>query len=102
MAIDQKKLHRLVESIASGKFKSEEEMLTTIINEIVGNENLEMTGGRIWKLNEKTETYKLLYQTGKVEKIDPTFEIDVHRYPILDLIAKERTIIGKESISTLR
>ncbi len=29
MAIDQKKLHRLVESIASGKFKTEEEMLTT-------------------------------------------------------------------------
>ena len=102
MSIDQKKLHRLVESIASGKFKAEEEMLITTINEIVGNENIDITGGRIWKLNEQTESYKLLYQTGKIEKIDTKFQIDIHRYAILDLIAKQRTILGNETISTLR
>ncbi|MCW8823563.1 MAG: serine/threonine-protein phosphatase, partial [Ignavibacteriaceae bacterium] len=83
MAIDQKKLHRLVESIASGKFKTEEEMLITTVNEIVGNENIDVTGGRIWKLSEQTETYSLLYQTGKIEKIDTKFQIDIHRYPLL-------------------
>lgn len=102
MAIDQKKLHRLVESIASGKFKTEEEMLITTINEIVGNENIDITGGRIWKLNEQSETYKLLYQTGKIEKIDSNFQIDINRYPILDLIAKQRTILSQETISSLR
>lgn len=102
MSIDQKKLHRLVESIASGKFKTEEEMLITTINEIVGNEAIDITGGRIWKLNTQTETYHLLYQTGKIGKIDTTFQIDIHRYPILDLIAKQRTILGKETISALR
>jgi len=102
MAIDQKKLHRLVESIASGKYKTEEEMLITTINEIVGNENIDVTGGRIWKLNEQSETYRLLYQTGKIEKIDTKFQIDINRYPILDLIAKQRTIVGNETISTLR
>ena len=102
MPIDQKKLHRLVESIASGKFKTEEEMLITTINEIVGNENIDVTGGRIWKLNTQTETYQLLYQTGNIGKIDTSFQIDIHRYAILDLIAKQRTILGKETISTLR
>jgi sigma-B regulation protein RsbU (phosphoserine phosphatase) len=102
MPIDQKKLHRLVESIASGKFKTEEEMLITTVNEIVGNENIDVTGGRIWKLNEQSETYQLLYQTGKIEKIDTKFQIDIHRYTILDLIAKQRTILAKETISTLR
>ena len=102
MAIDQKKLHRLVESIASGKFKTEEEMLITTVNEIVGNENIDITGGRIWKLNEQAETYSLLYQTGKIEKIDTKFEIDIHRYQILDLIAKQRTILGNETINALR
>ena len=102
MPIDQKKLHKLVESIASGKFKTEEEMLITTINEIVGNEAIDITGGRIWKLNTQTETYHLLYQTGKIGKIDTTFQIDIHRYPILDLIAKQRTILGKETISALR
>ncbi|MDZ7624950.1 MAG: PP2C family protein-serine/threonine phosphatase [Ignavibacteriaceae bacterium] len=102
MPIDQKKLHRLVESIASGKFKTEEEMLITTIDEIVGNEAIDITGGRIWKLNTQTETYHLLYQTGKIGKIDTAFQIDIHRYPILDLIAKQRTILGKETISALR
>lgn len=102
MAIDQKKLHRLVESIASGKFKTEEEMLITTINEIVGNESIDVTGGRIWKLNTQTETYQLLYQTGNIGKIDPDFQIDIYRYPILDLISKQRTILGKETISALR
>ena len=102
MAIDQKKLHRLVESIASGKFKTEAEMLITTVDEIVGNEDIDITGGRIWKLNEKDSTYTLLYQTGKIEKIDTKFQIDIYRYPILDLIAKQRTILGKETISTLR
>ncbi|MCW8816810.1 MAG: serine/threonine-protein phosphatase, partial [Ignavibacteriaceae bacterium] len=79
-----------------------EEMLITTVNEIVGNENIDVTGGRIWKLSEQTETYSLLYQTGKIEKIDTKFQIDIHRYPLLDLIAKQRTILGKETISTLR
>jgi len=102
MPIDQKKLHKLVESIASGKFKTEEEMLTKTVDEIVDNENIDVTGGRIWKLNERAETYKLLYQTGNIEKIDTKFQIDIHRYQILDLIAEQRTIIGKETISALR
>ena len=102
MPIDQKKLHKLVESIASGKFKTEEEMLIKTVDEIVGNENIDVTGGRIWKLNERAETYKLLYQTGNIEKIDAKFQIDIHRYQILDLIAEQRTIIGKETISALR
>jgi len=102
MALDQKKLHKLVESIASGKSKTEEEMLITTVDEIVGNESIDINGGRIWKLNARTETYRLLYQTGNLEKIDSKFQIDIHRYPILDLIAKQRTILGKETISTLR
>ena len=44
MAIDQRKLHKLVESIASGKFKKEEEMLITTMNEIVGNESIGING----------------------------------------------------------
>lgn len=102
MAIDQKKLHRLVESITSGKFKTEEELLINAVNEIVENEEIDITGGRIWKLNEQTETYSLLYQTGKIDKIDTKFQIDINRYSILNLIAKQRTILGKETISTLR
>lgn len=100
--MDQRKLHKLVETIASGKFKTEEEMLINTVNGIVAKEDINIIGGRIWMLNEQGKTYTLLYQTGKIEKIDEKFEVDIKRYAILDLIARERTILGTETISTLR
>ncbi len=100
--MDHRKLHKLVETIASGKFNSEEEMLISTIDGIVANENIDVTGGRIWKLGETKKSYKLLYQTDNIGKIDKSFRIDITRYKILDLIAKERTILGNETISALR
>jgi hypothetical protein len=75
MAIDQKKLHKLVESIASGKFKTEEEMLIKTVDEIVGNENIDVTGGRIWKLNERAETYKLYIKPGTSKRLMRNFRL---------------------------
>ena len=99
--MNQKKLHKLVESIASKDFSSENELLISVLNQIVKNENIEVTGGRIWKLNEENRSYKIIYQTGNFEKLNPGFEIKVDKYPIFDLIAKERTILGNETNQVL-
>jgi len=95
--MNQKKLHKLVESIASKDFYSEQELLISVINQIIKNEDIEVTGGRIWKLDIDRKTYKILYQKGNFEKINPGFEIKVDKYPIFNLIAKERTILGDET-----
>ncbi|MBT8378755.1 MAG: serine/threonine-protein phosphatase [Ignavibacteria bacterium] len=100
--MDQRKLHKLVETIASGKFKSAEDMLINTVEGIIANENIDVTGGRIWKLDESKKSYKLLYQIGNIEKIDSSFRIDITRYKVLDLVAKQRTILGKETITALR
>lgn len=100
--MDQKKLHKLVETIASGKFESEKDMLITTINKIVDNENIDITGGRIWKLDEKKRAYTILYQTGKVDRIREDFKLKIDDYPIFDLITKERTILGHETNEVLR
>jgi sigma-B regulation protein RsbU (phosphoserine phosphatase) len=100
--MDQRKLHKLVETIASGKFATEEEMLIETLNGIIGKEEIDIIGGRIWKLEPEKKVYSLLYQTGQLEKIEPTFKIRIDGYPILDIIAKERTILGNETISALR
>jgi sigma-B regulation protein RsbU (phosphoserine phosphatase) len=100
--MDQRKLHKLVESIASGRFSTEEELLTTTINGIVGNENIDVTGGRIWKLDEAKNSYVILYQIGKLEKIEENFQLKIEEYPVYDLIAKERTILGDETNLALR
>ena len=100
--MEQRKLHKLVETIASGKFATEKEMLINTIQGIVKSENIDVTGGRIWKLDESKKAYTILYQTGKLEKIKPGFKLKTDEYPLFDLIVKERTILGDETNEALR
>jgi sigma-B regulation protein RsbU (phosphoserine phosphatase) len=95
--MDQKKLHKLVESIASKDFSSEKKLLISVINQIIENEDIKVTGGRIWKLDIDRKSYKILYQKGNFEKLTPGFEIQIKEYPTFDLIAQERTILGDET-----
>jgi sigma-B regulation protein RsbU (phosphoserine phosphatase) len=100
--LNQKKLHKTVETIASQKFTSDEEMLTTVINEIVHDQTIGFTGGRIWKLHPEIEGYKVLYQTGKIDKIEKDFVIRALEYPVFEQLAQSRTILGHETIEALR
>lgn len=100
--MDQKKLHKTIESIASQKFDNEEDMLKYVLEQIVNDKSFEITGGRIWKLDPETFSYKLLYQTGKMEKIDPRFRIRLKYYPEFQRIANERTILADETLTELK
>lgn len=100
--MDQKKLYKTVETIASGDFKSEQEMIFEVLNQIVSDEKIEIVGGRIWHLLPEEKSYELLYQTGKLERIKGNFKLVIEDYPFFDHIAKERTILGNETNSTLR
>ncbi|MFC2102900.1 PP2C family protein-serine/threonine phosphatase [Bacteroidota bacterium] len=95
--MDQKELHKLVEGIASRRFPSEEELLIHVLGQIIENEDISVTGGRIWKLDPQAETYKILYQHGNSHKLANDFQLKVSEYPLFDLIAKERTILGNET-----
>lgn len=100
--MDQKKLHKTVETIASKKFDSEEEMLKSVLKQIIINDEINVNGGRIWQLDSKKEAYSLLYQTGNFDKIDPDFQIKIKEYPIFERVAKERTILADETNEVLR
>ena len=100
--MDQRKLYKTVETIANRDFASEKDMLIEVLNQIVENEQIGVTGGRIWKLNQKKAAYELLYQTGTIERIDEKFKLKLAAYPVFDLIAKERTILGDETNEVLR
>lgn len=100
--MDQRKLYKTVETIASQKFPSEEGMLIEVLNQIIGNEEINVTGGRIWKLKVDEASYALLYQTGSIETINPDFRLLINDYPLFNFIAKERTILGNETNETLR
>ncbi|MGQ9798715.1 MAG: PP2C family protein-serine/threonine phosphatase [Ignavibacterium sp.] len=100
--MDQKKLHKTIESIASQKFDNEEDMLKYVLEQIVNDKSFDITGGRIWKLDPETFSYKLLYQTGKMETIDPGFRIQLKNYPEFQRIANERTILADETLTELK
>jgi sigma-B regulation protein RsbU (phosphoserine phosphatase) len=100
--MEQRKLYKTVEAIASQSFPSEEGMLIEALNQIIANQQIDVCGGRIWNLNADEMSYTLLYQTGTIEKINPDFRIFIEEYPVFDFIAKERTIFGNETNETLR
>lgn len=100
--MDQRKLYKTVETIASQKFPSEEAMMIEVLNQIIGNEKINVTGGRLWKLKVDEGSYALLYQTGSLDEIHPDFRILISEYPVFDFIAKERTVLGKETNEILR
>ncbi len=100
--MDQRKLYKTVETIASQKFPSEESMLIEVLNQIISNEQIDVNGGRLWKLKVDEGGYALLYQTGSVDVIHPDFRILISEYPVFDFIAKERTVLGNETNEILR
>ncbi len=100
--MDQRKLYKTVETIASQKFPSEEGMMIEVLNQIIGNEKINVTGGRLWKLKVDEGSYALLYQTGSLDEIHPDFRILIREYPVFDFIAKERTVLGNETNEILR
>ena len=100
--MEQRKLYKTVETIASQDFDTDKDMLTEVVTQIIDDENININGGRIWKLNPEQGTYSLLFQTGKVKMIEPEFVIQIKDYPIFDLVAKQRTIVGVETNETLK
>jgi sigma-B regulation protein RsbU (phosphoserine phosphatase) len=100
--MDQKKLYRTIESVASKTFANNKELLEDVVQQIVKNEQIQLTGGRIWKLEPRRKSYKLLFQTGKVQKIADDFTLLIKDYPLFDRMATERTILADETDKTLR
>ena len=93
----QRQLYRTLETVASKKFATEKELLIEILNQIVTDNNIDVTGGRLWKLDTEKQGYRLLYQTGNVPKITPAFILLISENPIFELISKERTVLADET-----
>jgi len=73
-----------------------------VLDRLVSDEEINVTGGRVWQLDGPKKAYKLLFQAGKVAKIDEGFSLKLSDYPIYDQISNERTIIAKETNEVLR
>ncbi|MBS3945266.1 MAG: serine/threonine-protein phosphatase [Melioribacter sp.] len=99
--MDQKRLLKTIDSIASGYYKTDVELLQSVVKELVMSSKFNVTGGRVWKLSPSKKAYRLLFQTGNVQKIPDDFLLPLKEYPIFDKIANDRTILTDETNKTL-
>ena len=102
--MEQRKLYRTIDSItkAAPNFNTTEELLIYVLNEIIKNEEINIMGGRIWKLNEARDAYNLIEQFGDVDLIEVNYELKVKDSPSFKDIGRNRTIIGQETDKYLR
>jgi phosphoserine phosphatase RsbU/P len=98
----QRTLYRLIESIGSRAFETEEAMLNGILDEIVQSERTSVTGGRVWKLLPAEKKYRLIYERGNVEPVGAGFEIRLKGYAVFDQVARKRTVLADETNRALR
>lgn len=100
--MEQRKLLKTIERVASEKFNSEADLLHNILKQIVQEENINITGGRIWKLNPAKAAYELLFQEGKVQKIKKGFVLKLEENPVFKLVTEQRTVLASETNQILR
>jgi sigma-B regulation protein RsbU (phosphoserine phosphatase) len=100
--MDQHKLYRTIKLLSEVKFRTEEQFLSHILQNVIVNEAIPIKGGRIWKLDPQGESYRLIYQYGEMESIRKNFRIRVADYPMFVQLDKKGTIVGTETNRYLR
>lgn len=95
--MNQKRLYHTIAGFAARPFRSERELLKHVVNEIVRNDSIAIKGGRIWQYVPQKESFRLIHQTGVIEKLESGYEIPVSRYPIALEVSERRSIVAKES-----
>lgn len=100
--MDQHKLYRTIKHLGEEKFRTEEQMLVHVLENIIGNEEIPVKGGRIWKFDPATGNYRLMHQYGEMDPIQKNFRIHVSSYPIFRALHRTGTTVGNETNRYLR
>jgi sigma-B regulation protein RsbU (phosphoserine phosphatase) len=100
--MDQHKLYRTIRLLSDEKVRTEEQLLGHILENIIVNEAIPIRGGRIWKLEQNSGSYRLLRQYGEIEDIRKNFRIRVLDYPMFGQLDKKGTVVGTETNRYLR
>jgi hypothetical protein len=86
--MEQKRLFKTIDAVASKKFDTENDLLFEVLNQLVKNAKINISGGRIWKLNQANRSYQLLHQMGKVQRIKKNFKLKFDDNPNIHILSK--------------
>jgi len=100
--MNQHRLYRTIKELGETKFRTEDQLLSYVLENIIKNEEIPIRGGRIWKLEPNTGKYRLLKQSGDIDLIDKTFRLNVEDYPPFRDLHKRGTIVATETNKYLR
>lgn len=100
--MEQKRLYKAIETVASKKFETDESLLREILDQIVRDDDINISGGRIWVLDPIRACYVLIFQTGNVEKIDDGFTLSIKENPTFAQIVLDRTVLADETDDVLK
>jgi sigma-B regulation protein RsbU (phosphoserine phosphatase) len=100
--MNQRRLYKTIENMASQHFSTVEELLKHVVDEIIASKEFAFTGGRTWKFVPEKMSYEIIYQTGNIEPIADNYMIKVNNYPIFSELAKHKTLSAEESNKYLR
>ena len=101
--MDQHKLYRTIRSLAEQRFRTEEQLLSFILESIIKIEEIPIKGGRIWKLESTSGTYRIVKQHGEMEHIKKNFRLRILDYPMyVQLSRRGGSMLGAETHKYLR
>jgi sigma-B regulation protein RsbU (phosphoserine phosphatase) len=100
--MDQHKLYNTIKSLSEQQFRTDEQLLAHVLEHAILHEEILIKGGRIWKLDSATGTYRLIRQYGDIEHIDNNFRVRVVDYPLFLQLPKKGTVVGTETNRYLR
>jgi len=97
--LEQRKLYKTLENAFKNfpNFENDKQLLSYVLKEVISHENIEITGGRIWDLNENKSAYVMVEQHGEIEKIRKGYTLKLDFYPIFYEVGRNRSILAQET-----
>ena len=97
--MEQRKLYKTLENAFKNfpNFENDKQLLSYVLKEVISHENIEITGGRIWDLNENKSAYVMVEQHGEIEKIRKGYTLKLDFYPIFYEVGRNRSILAQET-----
>jgi phosphoserine phosphatase RsbU/P len=97
--LDQRKLYRTIDNAlkAFPNFENDAELLKYLLNEVINNEQIDITGGRVWQLTGSRTEYKMIEQLGEIEKVKKGYTLNLDDYPVFYQVGQNRTVIANET-----
>ena len=100
--MDQHKLHNTIRLMIEETSGTEEDLLCHVLQSIIRHEAIPIKGGRIWKLDLSSDSYRLAMQMGEMDPIKKNFRLNIADYPLFLQLPKKGTIVQTETNKYLR